>query len=66
MRVPHAATAMPILLRELDHHGVTALALEVHRPTLDDVFLALTGRSLREVEPAGAGSTAGNLVGAGT
>jgi ABC-2 type transport system ATP-binding protein len=26
------------------------LSVQVHRPTLDDVFLTLTGRSLREAE----------------
>ena len=32
----------------LDAAGVQVLTAEVKRPTLDDVFLALTGRSLRE------------------
>lgn len=57
MRVPRGATAMPALLRELDHQGVTALSIEVHRPTLDDVFLTLTGRSLRDAEQTSASST---------
>ena len=38
----------PVLLRELDHAGVEVLAADVRVPTLDDVFLSLTGRSLRE------------------
>ncbi len=37
-----------MLLRELDHAGITVLAADVRVPTLDDVFLSLTGRSLRE------------------
>jgi ABC-2 type transport system ATP-binding protein len=36
------------LLRRLDEAGLTATSVEVARPTLDDVFLNLTGRSLRE------------------
>ena len=32
--------------------GVTLDSIEVHRPTLDDVFLTLTGRSLRDAEAA--------------
>jgi ABC-2 type transport system ATP-binding protein len=30
----------------------------VHRPTLDDVFLALTGRSLRDAEASSEGAAA--------
>jgi ABC-2 type transport system ATP-binding protein len=47
-RVPHAGTVLPALIRELDRAGVTLTSIEVRRPTLDDVFLTLTGRSLRE------------------
>jgi ABC-2 type transport system ATP-binding protein len=39
---------LPWLLRHLDDAGVPAVSAEVARPTLDDVFLSLTGRSLRE------------------
>jgi ABC-2 type transport system ATP-binding protein len=46
-RVERAGRAVPGLLRELDATGVTLESIEVHRPTLDDVFLTLTGRSLR-------------------
>jgi ABC-2 type transport system ATP-binding protein len=48
MRVAHAGTELPALLRALDAVGVTLAAIEVRRPTLDDVFLTMTGRSLRE------------------
>ena len=41
---------MPGLLRDLDRSGITLYSIEVHRPTLDDVFLTLTGRSLRDAE----------------
>jgi ABC-2 type transport system ATP-binding protein len=39
-----------VLLRALDGATVDVRTAEVRRPTLDDVFLALTGRSLRESE----------------
>jgi ABC-2 type transport system ATP-binding protein len=42
------AQLVPKLLRSLDEAGLTVAAVEVARPTLDDVFLNLTGRSLRE------------------
>ena len=47
-RVPNAATALPELLRGLDADQITLAAVEVRRPTLDDVFLTMTGRSLRD------------------
>ena len=49
-RVPRAGRAVPGLLRELDRTDITLDSIEVHRPTLDDVFLTLTGRSLRDAE----------------
>ena len=41
---------VPDLLRDLDRVGVPVTSAEVVRATLDDVFLHLTGRSLREGE----------------
>ncbi|MFD9889646.1 ATP-binding cassette domain-containing protein [Amycolatopsis sp. NPDC059027] len=49
-RVPRGDTAMPELLRALDSRDIAMAAMQVHRPTLDDVFLTLTGRSLRDAE----------------
>ena len=49
-RVPRAGRAVPGLLRDLDRTGIELDSIEVHRPTLDDVFLTLTGRSLRDAE----------------
>jgi len=51
-RVRRAGRAVPGLLRDLDRTGIDLDAIEVHRPTLDDVFLTLTGRSLRDAESA--------------
>jgi ABC-2 type transport system ATP-binding protein len=48
LRVNCGRAVLPRLLRSLDAAGVQVLAAELKRPTLDDVFLALTGRSLRE------------------
>src|SRR3954465_9112658 len=47
-RVPHGGTRLVRLVRELDTAGVTVIGIESRRPSLDDVFLGLTGRSLRE------------------
>ncbi|HET6320237.1 MAG TPA: ATP-binding cassette domain-containing protein [Chloroflexota bacterium] len=48
LRVADGPTLLPALLRALDHANIAVHAAEVQRPTLDDVFLALTGHSLRE------------------
>ena len=46
--VEQGDTALPIVLRLLDAAGVPTRTITLARPTLDDVFLRLTGRSLRE------------------
>ncbi|RAO26820.1 Methionine import ATP-binding protein MetN [Micromonospora saelicesensis] len=46
--VDEGATAIPQVLRRLDHVGLELRSIELHRPSLDDVFLTKTGRSLRE------------------
>jgi ABC-2 type transport system ATP-binding protein len=46
--VDEGATAIPLILRALDGAGVQLGTIELHRPSLDDVFLTKTGRSLRE------------------
>jgi len=48
VRVQRGAECLPGVLRCLDGSGVSVLAAEVRVPTLDDVFLSLTGRSLRD------------------
>jgi ABC-2 type transport system ATP-binding protein len=40
--------AVAPILRALDFAGLSPSSITVNRPTLDDVFLTLTGRSLRE------------------
>ncbi|WP_073389447.1 ATP-binding cassette domain-containing protein [Jatrophihabitans endophyticus] len=46
--VDSGATAVAPILRALDAAGLSPASIAVNRPTLDDVFLTLTGRSLRD------------------
>jgi ABC-2 type transport system ATP-binding protein len=46
--VDSAATAIPQIMRALSNGGIEPGAIEARRPSLDDVFLAKTGRSLEE------------------
>jgi ABC-2 type transport system ATP-binding protein len=40
----NGTSALAVLVRELDAAGITVVDLQLHRPSLDDVFLTLTGR----------------------
>ena len=55
LNVVHGAEALPALLRVLDEAGVTMHSINLSRPTLDDVFLTMTGRSLRDDSPSAGG-----------
>ncbi len=46
--VDRGDVAMPAILRLLDTANMQLKTIELHRPSLDDVFLRQTGRSLRE------------------
>lgn len=46
--VDDSAAAIPQILRTLDGSDIEFGGMELNRPTLDDVFLTKTGRSLRE------------------
>jgi ABC-2 type transport system ATP-binding protein len=46
--VDSAATAIPLIMRALSNTGIEAGAIEYRRPSLDDVFLAKTGRTLAD------------------
>ena len=46
--VDRGETAVPHLLRSLDAAGYAPTSISLNRPSLDDVFLRQTGRSLRE------------------
>ncbi len=52
MSVERGEEALPSMLRALDGEAITMESVQLARPTLDDVFLTLTGRSLRENSPA--------------
>ncbi|WP_049576592.1 ATP-binding cassette domain-containing protein [Nonomuraea sp. SBT364] len=52
LRVANAAAALPEYLRALEAAGIKVVTAETARPTLDDVFLSLTGRSLDDDLPA--------------
>ncbi|QIH99239.1 ABC transporter ATP-binding protein [Rhodococcoides fascians A21d2] len=56
IRVERAEVVLPDLLRLSESHGITVHTADMTRPTLDDVFLGLTGRSLRESAAAGSSS----------
>jgi len=45
-----AASALPDVIRALDQENVRAAEINLHQPTLDDVFLAKTGRKLEGSE----------------
>jgi ABC-2 type transport system ATP-binding protein len=57
LRVPEGAAALPGIVRALDDAGVVVAGLDLALPSLDDVFVAKTGRRLESEaaeEPAGA------------
>jgi ABC-2 type transport system ATP-binding protein len=48
LNVDAGDTAIPQIMRTLEGAGISLTTIELHRPTLDDVFLTKTGRSLRD------------------
>jgi ABC-2 type transport system ATP-binding protein len=48
LRVESGSAAIQQIMRTLDTSEIELGAIELHRPSLDDVFLAKTGRSLRD------------------
>ena len=52
LTVEHGEEALPGLLRAIDGAGLRLRSVHLDRPTLDDVFLTLTGRSLRDDSPS--------------
>jgi ABC-2 type transport system ATP-binding protein len=57
-RVADGPGSLPQLLHAAHQAGVAVTTARVDRPSLDDVFLALTGRSLRESATADQPTTA--------
>jgi ABC-2 type transport system ATP-binding protein len=58
VRLAGGAEALPEIVRALDAESIALAHLDLHQPSLDDVFLAKTGRSLE-----GAGAAAGDEPG---
>jgi ABC-2 type transport system ATP-binding protein len=54
--VDDGGTALPQLIRVLDARGIGIRSISMSEPTLDDVFLRQTGRSLREEGADGDGT----------
>ena len=48
LQVSAAHEAVPAILQTLERRGAALTELRTHTPTLEDVFVALTGRHLRE------------------
>ena len=46
--VSNSAAAIPELVRRMDGDGIRIGALTMHQPSLDDVFLRYTGKTIRE------------------
>lgn len=49
LTVQEISTALPALLAELERAGSRLITLTTHQATLEDVFVSLTGRMLRDV-----------------
>ncbi len=47
---PDGSLTLLAVVRRLDESGITAQDVALHKPTLDDVFLTLTGRGAAEAE----------------
>ena len=48
LQVPDGPAKLPGLIKRLSEDNIEAIAIEMASPTLDDVFLSLTGRTLRD------------------
>ncbi|MGW6834922.1 ATP-binding protein DrrA1-3 family domain-containing protein [Streptomyces sp. NPDC054949] len=48
VRIADADAALPAYLRLLHHNAITVTHAGMRRPSLDDVFINLTGRRLEE------------------
>ncbi|MCC6222667.1 MAG: ATP-binding cassette domain-containing protein [Thermoleophilia bacterium] len=55
-RVEHGAQAVPGILSALEANGIAVASVTVARPSLDDVYLHVTGRDFRAEDAAGGAS----------
>ncbi len=52
-RVEHGGTAVPGILSTLEGRGIPVAAVTVARPSLDDVYLHVTGRDFKTEDEEG-------------
>jgi ABC-2 type transport system ATP-binding protein len=55
--IPDGVAVLPEVVRQLDAAGLALSDLAVRRPTLDDVFLTLTGHATQPPDPSEAPAT---------
>jgi ABC-2 type transport system ATP-binding protein len=55
-RVDDGPRAIPAVLQTLDARGIVVSSVTISRPSLDDVYLGLTGRTFDRAEADGASS----------
>jgi ABC-2 type transport system ATP-binding protein len=53
MKLPRTEQALPVILEGIIRRGLNITEISFTRPTLDDVFLEVTGRTMREEEGGG-------------
>jgi ABC-2 type transport system ATP-binding protein len=54
---PDGPRLLPVVVRALDHAHITVDDITLRRPTLDEVFLGLTGHTATSADPATNGTT---------
>ena len=59
--IKDGAGQIPHVLKIASDAGINVLSVDLHRPTLDDVFLSYTGRAIREEETSGVDRITYNL-----
>lgn len=52
IQVDNAERKIPKLVALAGRHGIEIASISLHKPTLDDVFLHYTGKTIREEEAA--------------
>ncbi len=48
--LPDAGSRIPELLKRAEKRGIEVISVDLHRPTLEDVFIHFTGKTIREQE----------------
>ncbi len=61
MKLPRTEQALPVIIEGVTKRGMRITEISFTRPKLDDVFLEVTGRSMREDEGGGEEAWVQNL-----